>query len=225
MGCQVIDINDSAKNSSLLKVDRAYEDLKRLIVTMELAPGAHIDERELMATFDIGRTPLREAVLRLVHERLVVHTPRRGAWVSPLSVTDLKQMTECRLTLEAPIARMATERITQDDIDRLSAILDEGQAAIDADNNEDLVNLDFQLHLYIAQCSGNDYLASFLEQVNSAMLRYWHLSSRNSHTLPTWRDNHAELVHAIISGDPDQAEEQARRHVFNLRELLRGLLL
>jgi DNA-binding FadR family transcriptional regulator len=57
------------------------------------------------------------------------------------------------------------------------------------------------------------------------MLRYWHLSSRNAATLPSWKSNHQELVHAIASGDPNLAEEQARRHVCGLRDLLRDQLI
>lgn len=221
----VIDTNEVAETAPPLKVERAYEELKRLIVTLRLAPGAHIDERELMATLHIGRTPLREAVLRLVHERLIVHAPRRGAWVSQLSIIDLQQMLEARVMLEALVARRAAERVTEIDIDRLRDMLAMAHMAVEEQNSVDLVNLDFRFHSYIAQCCGNVYFAAFSEQVNSAMIRYWHLSSRNVQTLPTWESNHQELLGAIASGDPDLAEEQARRHVFGLRELLRDLLL
>lgn len=208
-----------------LKVERAYDELKRMIVTLSLAPGTHIDERELISTLDIGRTPLREAVLRLSHERLIVHSPRRGAWVSELSITDLQQMLEARTMVDAMIARRAAERITAGDIASLESMLATAHAAVEAHDSEDLVNLDFRFHARIAQACGNSYFAAFSEQVNSAMLRYWHLSSRNAQTLPTWERNHHELLRAMASGDPDIAEIQARKHVLGLRDLLRGLLV
>ena len=208
-----------------LKVDQAYDELKRRIITLQLEPGAHIDERELMAALGVGRTPLREAILRLVHERLIVHSPRRGAWVSPLSITDLRQMIEARITLESLVARRAAERVTEQDVETLCAILEEAKRSLDQQNIEVVVDLDLQLHSYIGQCSGNEYIANFTRQINAAMLRYWHLSSRNAATLPTWGSNHQDLVRAIASGDPDRAEEQARRHVFGLRDHLRDLLI
>ncbi len=220
----MIAINKVAETTAPLKVDRAYEELRRLIITLQLAPGAHIDERVLMATFDIGRTPLRAAVQRLVHERLIVYTPRRGAWVSPLSIIDLRQMLEARLELEALIARRMAERITESDMATLCGMLEAARTAICEQNSEELVALDFKFHAFIAQCSGNVYFATFSEQINSTMLRYWHLSSRNVETLPSWETNHQELVRAIASGNPDLAEEQARHHVLGLRELLRDLL-
>jgi DNA-binding GntR family transcriptional regulator len=213
-----------ATGSRPLKVERAYDELKRMIVTLALAPGTHIDERELMATLNIGRTPLREAMLRLSHERLIVHSPRRGAWVSELSITDLQQMLEARTMIDALIARRAAERVTPADISALEAVLESAHAAVEARDNEYLVNLDFRFHVHIAELCGNGYYAAFSERVNSSMLRYWHLSGRNAQTIPTWERNHHELLHAVAGGDPDIAELQARKHVLGLRDLLRGLL-
>lgn len=219
-----LDTKDIAESSRPLKVERAYDELKHLIVTLRLAPGAHIDEKELMATLNIGRTPLREAVLRLAHERLIVHSPRRGAWISQLSITDLQQMLEARTMIDAIVARRAAERIMTEDVEALEALLETAHQILEEQDSEDLVNVDFRFHSRIAHCCGNSYFAAFSDRVNSAMLRYWHLSSRNSQTLPTWEGNHRELLRAIASGDPDIAELQARRHVNGLRELLRGLL-
>jgi DNA-binding GntR family transcriptional regulator len=219
-----IDTHRVPDSTRPLKVERAYEELKRMITTLSLEPGTHIDERELMATLGIGRTPLREAILRLAHERLIIHTPRRGAWVSDLSITDLQQMLEARTMIDTLIARRAAERATVSDIQRLEAMLTTAHHAVEANNSADLVELDFRFHAGIAQCCGNTYFAAFSEQVNSAMLRYWHLSSRNSQTIPTWEGNHRILLQAIASGDPDRAESQARLHVLGLRDLLRGLL-
>lgn len=220
----MIEVNGVADSPPRLKVERAYEELKRLIVTLQLAPGSYIDERAVMAKLEIGRTPLREAVMRLVSERLIVHTPRRGAWISTLSITDLQQMLEARSFLDALIARRAAERITEADAIVLSRMLQDARLAVDKQKSVELVDLDFQLHLCVARCAGNVYLAAFSKQVNSAMLRYWHLASQNDHTIPSWANRHQDLVDAIVSGDPDRAEAQARNHVIQLRENLRDLL-
>jgi DNA-binding GntR family transcriptional regulator len=209
-----------------LKVDRAYQQLKRMIITLELDPGANIDERALMGALDIGRTPLREAVARLVSERLILHTPRKGAWVSPLSITDLQQMLEARAALDAIIARRAATLVTDDDRAALQKFIDEAASSpFDLEHNAELIDLDFALHSCVARIAGNAYLASFSDQVNSAMLRYWHLAGRSDQVRATWSGRHTDLIEAITSGDPDWAEAAARKHVAQLRDNLRNILV
>lgn len=214
------------ESTSGLKVDRAYQRLKRMIVTLQLEPGTNVDERELMSKLEIGRTPLREAVARLVSERLILHTPRKGAWVSPLSITDLQQMLEARAALDAIIARRAASLVTDDDRGELQRFIEEAsRSPFDLEHNVELVELDFALHSRIAKIAGNSYLASFSDQVNSTMLRYWHLAGRSDQALATWSGRHTDLIEAITSGDQDWAEAAARKHVSQLRDNLRNVLV
>jgi DNA-binding GntR family transcriptional regulator len=214
------------ESTSGLKVDRAYQQLKRMIVTLELEPGANIDERELMLRLEVGRTPLREAVARLVSERLIVHTPRKGAWVSSLSLTDLQQMLDARGALDALIARRAATFSTEEDRLELQKFIEEAaQSPFDLAHNVELVELDFALHARVAKMACNSYLASFSDQVNSAMLRYWHLAGRSDQVRSTWSGRHTDLIDAITSGDPDWAEAAARKHVAQLRDNLRNVLV
>src|SRR5687767_1097135 len=71
------------------KADDAYDELKRLIVSLRIAPGEPLNERTLMTTMDVGRTPLREAIQRLTLEHLVTSLPRRGYYVRDLSISEL----------------------------------------------------------------------------------------------------------------------------------------
>ena len=71
------------------------------IVSLELPPGSVIDEAGLQEELDLGRTPIREALKRLSLEKLVVIIPRRGMFVSDIGITDLQQLYEVRVVLEA----------------------------------------------------------------------------------------------------------------------------
>src|SRR6478736_3831513 len=71
--------------------EKAYDAIRDLIVSLELAPGAVIDERELMERLGIGRTPVREALRRLAHEGLVEVYPRRGMFVAGVDVRALDE--------------------------------------------------------------------------------------------------------------------------------------
>ena len=105
--------------------DKAYHEIRGLIVSLELAPGAVIDERELIERLEIGRTPVREALRRLAHERLVEVYPRRGMFVTGVDVRELARLSEVRELLEPEAARLAAERATDADRGRLSLLLEE----------------------------------------------------------------------------------------------------
>lgn len=98
------------------KADEAYGWLKDLILTGDLIPGEMLDERHLMELLEIGRTPLREAIQRLAHERLVSIAPRKGSWVTDLSISDLQELIGARELVEPAVAASAASRVTPDDI-------------------------------------------------------------------------------------------------------------
>ena len=92
--------------------DKAYHAIRGLIVSLALAPGALIDERELIERLGIGRTPVREALRRLAQEQLVEVYPRRGMFVTPVDARALARLSEVRAVLEPEAARLAAERAT-----------------------------------------------------------------------------------------------------------------
>src|SRR2546430_5848274 len=105
--------------------EKAYHAIRDLIVALELAPGAVIEERELMERLGIGRTAVREALRRLAYERLVEVYPRRGMFVTGVDVRELARLSEVRLVLEPEAARLAAERATEGDRDTLAGLLEE----------------------------------------------------------------------------------------------------
>ncbi len=103
---------------------KAYELIRRRIVDLELLPGAILDEGRLQSELGVGRTPIREALLRLSMERLVTIVPRRGIFVAEIGITDLQQIFEVRILLEAQAARLAARRGTQAHWERMQQLLD-----------------------------------------------------------------------------------------------------
>ena len=96
-----------------------------MIVTLELAPGAVVSERELMDRLGLGRTPVREALRDLARERLVEVYPRRGIFVSSIDVGDIAGLSEVRVVLEALAARLAATRATAVDRQAIDGLLEE----------------------------------------------------------------------------------------------------
>jgi DNA-binding GntR family transcriptional regulator len=158
-----------------LLADRAYVQLRDLIITLRIRPGDPIDEDRLGEALQMGRTPVREAVKRLALENLVTVFPRRGTFASDINITDLTHISEVRVVLEAHAAYRAAERITDAQRAELAELLDELSRSQGSDDGEALMALDARVHRFIHRCTGNPYLEETLGRYFNLSLRIWHL--------------------------------------------------
>jgi DNA-binding GntR family transcriptional regulator len=200
--------------------DKAYHEIRELIVSLELAPGAVIDERNLIESLGIGRTPVREALRRLAHERLVEVYPRRGMFVTGVDVRQLARLSEVRAVLEPEAARLAAERATEDDRAELDELLDE----LDAGGSE-LMELDERIHRAVYRAAHNDLLEATLEQYYALALRIWMLALERTQDLEEAVEAHRDLVEAIRYGDGERAAQTMRDHVENFENAMHRVLL
>jgi DNA-binding GntR family transcriptional regulator len=203
--------------------ERAYHAIREMIVSLELRPGAVIDERDLMARLGIGRTPIREGLRRLAHERLVEVYPRRGMFVTSVEIRDLASLAEVRSVLESHVARLAAERATEEDRAVLESLLDELEAGADLDAGE-LMALDERIHRQVYRSAHNPFLEATLEEYYVLALRIWHLALDRARTLEQAVLGHRELLEAIRDGDAERAEETMRRHVLDFEDSMRRVL-
>jgi DNA-binding GntR family transcriptional regulator len=209
----------------LLRVDtqRAYDLIWEKITTLELPPGAPINDQELAEEFRMGVTPVREALKWLAHENLVEVTERHGIYVADVNVEDLQQLSEMRLSLESLSARLAAERVEPDDLVVLQALRKE-QAAVTPEERRDLFDLDHRFHQAVAEAAHNRYLAQTLERLFGLSRRLWYLVLPHLEFLPSSVEKHLDLVEAIEGGDADRAEEIMREHVKEFYDEVREIL-
>jgi DNA-binding GntR family transcriptional regulator len=200
--------------------DKAYHEIRGLIVSLELAPGAVIDERGLIERLGIGRTPVREALRRLAQERLVDVYPRRGMFVTGVDVRELARLSEVREVLEPEAARLAAERATDADREGLAALL----AELDA-GTSDLIELDERIHRAVYRAAHNDLLEATLEQYYVLALRIWSLALERTSELEEAVEAHRALLEAIHEGDGERAADAMREHVQNFEQAMHRVLL
>jgi len=200
--------------------DKAYHEIRGLIVSLELAPGALIDERELIGRLEIGRTPVREALRRLAHERLVEVYPRRGMFVTGVDVRELARLSEVRELLEPEAARLAAERATDADRDQLAALLAELEAG-----RSELMDLDERIHRAVYRAAHNDLLEATLEQYYVLALRIWSIALDRAHELEEAVEAHRTLLEAIQAGDAERAADTMRAHVQDFEQAMHRVLL
>jgi DNA-binding GntR family transcriptional regulator len=199
--------------------DQAYVAIRDLIVSLKLPPTALIDERRLMESLGIGRTPVREALRRLAQEQLVEVFPRRGMFVTGVDVRDLARISEVREALEPEAARLAAERATDSDRGELHALLDE----IGTDAN--LIDLDERVHRAVYRAAHNELMATTLGQYYVLALRIWMIALDRAQGLEEAVEAHRDLLRAIVGGEGERAAAVMRAHVRNFEQAMRQALV
>jgi DNA-binding GntR family transcriptional regulator len=209
----------------LVQVDtqRAYEQIREKITTLELAPGALINEQHLAEELDIGTTPTREALKLLVHDDLVLVTPRHGLYVADISIPDLEQLSEMRLSLESLCARLAAQRAGTDDLTVLEALRQE-QASIPPEDSRRLLDIDHKFHQALVKAAKNKYLTRTLEHFFGLSQRLWYMALPQLDFLPTAVAEHLDLVEAIKNGDADRAAQIMHNHVQGFYDRVKQVL-
>jgi DNA-binding GntR family transcriptional regulator len=206
----------------LIRVDtqQAYEQIRARIITLALAPGAAINPQALAGELEMGLAAVEEALKLLVHDDLVVATPRHGLYVADVTLADLEQISETRLALEPLCARLAAERATADDLAVLEALC----AAQKMTDTPALFDLDHKFHQAIAQAAHNKYLARTLEHFFGLSQRLWYLALPHLDFLATAVDEHLNLSAAIRDGDADRAAQIMHDHVQDFYDKVRQVL-
>lgn len=189
----------------------AYRELRRLIVTLELAPGSPVSEAELCERLGLGRTPIREAVRALAAERLIDVYPRRGTFVADVDPRQLSAIAEVREELEPFAARLAAKRRTIDDIAVIDALIADIDAAEPAMRS--LIELDQRIHRHVYRCAHNEVLASLCEGEYAHALRIWFLALERTTRLEHAMAENRELLLAIREGDHERASSVMSAHI------------
>src|SRR3954470_5181966 len=128
--------------------DRAYAEMRDRIVTLRIPPGSPIDEDALGKEFEMGRTPVREAIKRLSLENLVTVFPRRGTFASDINITDLAHIADVRVQLEAHAAYRAAERVGPGRREKIEQLLAELERTGQRADARALVELDTRVHRF-----------------------------------------------------------------------------
>lgn len=197
--------------------DLAYESIKHRIITCEFKPGEYINEARVSAVLGLGRTPVHQAIDRLMLDGMVEVIPRKGVIVKPVSFDEVIQIIEARLIIEPQAIRLATERAEEGDIAALEDILGRAQQWAAVHNIEQMMLLDREFHLVLARATRNDVFADILRRLHERSLRFWFISLKDVRHHGEVQDEHRAIVEAISKRDVDAAEVAMRRHIESFR--------
>jgi len=185
--------------------ERAYRAVEEQIVTLRLKPSQVLSEQMLSATFNIGRTPIREALQRLAREGLVSILPRKGILVSDINPRNQLLVLEVRRELERLLSRAGAERASKEQREQLQDIAQGMDRASKANDDIAFMRLDRELNRLIIEAAHNDYAARSMKLLQGLSRRFWYMHYREAADLPLCARLHANQARAIAQGNGDAA--------------------
>jgi len=204
--------------------DRVASELRKRIITLELPPAAVVSETYLAKLLDCSRTPLREALCRLANEYLVVLLPRRGVAIADLSVTDLSQVQDAMAELQTAMVDQIAERVTEEDIEALEAIVARAEEANSQQDFWGVVQADMAFHITIASLAGNPFIHDAVERLHRFATRYTYLATKKLGTAEDSLVEHRELIALLRSRDIDKLAAYIQFHAQTAkRRILKAL--
>jgi GntR family transcriptional regulator, rspAB operon transcriptional repressor len=154
----------------------AYEAICRKIITLEFRPGQILDEKQLMADLGIGRTPIRETLLRLAGDGWIELQPNRGAVVPSITLQSTKALFEAMRILESGISSLAVNQNNASLMPHMEAASERVKVAIRTGDVLGLVEANHDFHMDFAKCSNNEYLIRAVSEVRNQAKRLAYLS-------------------------------------------------
>ena len=209
---RLLQVRHTEKNSDIV-----YRDLKHAIVTMALEPGTPIVERELTKQYGISRTPVREAVLRLVEDRLADVAPKSGTFVARIPLAVLREALVARRALEEVTVRAATEFASESQIMGMRAIIQRQREMAEAGNEEAFHMADEDFHAAIAAAGRYPGIWEMISQMRVQVERYRRLTLPQPGRMPLVVREHTAVLDAIAARGDDLAVARMNEHLNKLQ--------
>ena len=213
-----------AEEPPLSMAELAYRTIRDRLVMLDIRPGKPINEDQLATSLVIGRTPVREALKRLEHERLVVAYPRRGTFATEVNITDLTHISEVRRLLEPVAAARAAVRATREERATLTDLATHLETVAAGDAADTLLRLDLRVHRALYAATHNPFLEDTLVRYDNLATRIWCLFVDRLPGMAGHVSEHGPLLRAVVEGDDEQAAKLATEHVVGFEREVRTLL-
>jgi len=209
------------KKGKGFQATNVYDEIKRRIITLELKPGEIIDEKRLMSGLEVGRTPIREALLMLKNENLIVSNPNKSAYVKELTLKDVKDLSEALMNIEKLTASLAAQRITPEGLNEIKKMGKEIERVVNRKDYWEIESQNRVFHQLIAKACGNRYLISIHENLRNEISRLSYLAfSKDFNNKPTLDehfnkviDHHREMIACLEKKDAERLGDLAVDHI------------
>ncbi|MDZ7761836.1 MAG: GntR family transcriptional regulator [Desulfovermiculus sp.] len=214
-------------------VDVAYAHMARRIVFMDYAPGQRLEEKQLMHDMQLGRTPIREALMRLSADMVVESRPKSGYFVRPITLQSIRSVFEALYLLEGGLADLAVKNDCSREIERMQLANEQMKKEVKQNKIRELVEANEDFHAYLARCTRNEYLIQAICRVRTEIKRLAYLSfsqdmdtenSLNAHYQCVLKE-HDEMIQALRSRDHQALSRLLTTHIHSFQKrIMRSMM-
>ncbi len=198
-----------------------YQGLKSQIILLEQKPGAVIREKEIMEVFGVSRTPVREALMRLEFDGLVRIVPNVGTFVEEVSFQQLKDVFEIRSHLVQLTGKLASARISREELDEIRQRIDAMRSTQDT---KDLMRLDGEIHAIINKSTRNELLIKLLNGLHDQAVRIWTFAGAEGGYWKNLEKEFEDIVAALEQHDEEMTARLLVEHTKLFVEHIRSQL-
>jgi len=204
----------------------AYEAIIRKIICLEYEPNQHLEENLLVEELGIGRTPIREALVRLQGEKMVESHPNKGVIVKPITLQNTKAIFESMHIFEFGVVDMAMNKDCSTFIKNMEKANKAVKKAILSNKIFKLVEANHEFHLNFAQCSQNEFLIQAVNDVRKEAKRLSYLSYNNAidpeRSLKIHYESviqeHDKIIDSLVNKDKKQLKQLLKEHIETFRQ-------
>ena len=200
--------------------NQAYEALRHAIVQCRIRPNQALSEKEIAEALSISRTPVREALLRLADEGLVVIVPQQGTFATLISVVSVREAQLTREMLERAALATALRTAPSYAFDQLRSVIREQQRAAEAQNGEVFMALDQRFHVELAGLSGYENLGRVATNARAHLDRIRSLDVFEDKPLKDLTREHEQIIDAMSTGDLITADRVLTTHLRRVLDTL-----
>ena len=195
--------------------DVVFNTLREAILKGELKPGERLMELQLASKLGVSRTAIREAIRMLAFEGLAVTIPRKGAEVAKMTVKDMEDVLEVREALDELAAKIACNKITEEQLQALSKVKDAFEESTKTTDIKQIAMYDEKFHDVIYESTGNVRLVNLLNNLREQIYRYRVEYLKNVEVYPRLIKEHETILKALQDRNQELVVEAMRDHVEN----------
>ena len=199
-------------------VDYAYKEIWKRVIMMGGSEEQRLSDITLAEQLGMSRTPVRQALERLVQEGLVRSDPRRGFWTCTFTAQDIHEIYDLRGALEVLAIRLAAPRLSQADLKAHLEALYAVRAELDTHPVLRFLQVDIRFHTFITRASGNGRLIHSLSMLRSQICMFQTQDTFYPRRMEIALNDHEQILLALLAGNVDVAAECLSRHIRHAKQ-------
>ncbi len=196
--------------------DEVFAVLRHAIVDGALSAGTRLVESQIANEMGISRAPVREALRRLQQEGLIVNQPRRGKFVTEITMPDIEHLYIVRAALEEAAIRAIIAQDPDGVIEELEQIVAALAEAAEREDLAQVVDFEFGFHEAICERSGNRYLAGAFHSISAQIRMGLFIDNSRYANLAQIAEDHEPLIEVIRRRDASAIREVVHKHTWNI---------